>query len=115
MTQDAMGNQAKLSGLVEYQQGAIVSKEIIRKNTGTVTLFAFGKGQGLSEHTVPFDAMVYVLDGKASISISGTEHVLDKDEAIIMPANKPHSIKAKADFKMLLVMIKGPEDKGGGK
>ncbi len=113
MAQDIIGNQIKLDSLVEYQQGAIVSKEIIRKNTGTITLFAFGRGQGLSEHTVPFDAMAYVLDGKASIFISGTEHLLSKDEAIIMPANKPHSVKAKANFKMLLVMIKGPVDNKG--
>jgi quercetin dioxygenase-like cupin family protein len=89
-----------------YQQGAIVSKEIVKENTGTVTLFAFDSGQGLSEHTAPFDALVYILDGKATILISGKEYNLKKGNMIIMPANKPHSVKAEEKFKMMLVMIK---------
>ena len=95
-----------LVGLVDYQNGSVVSKEIIKKEKGTVTLFAFDKGQGLSEHTVPFDAMVYIFDGKGEVKISGKEHFLNAGEAIIMPANKPHSLKAIERFKMLLVMIK---------
>jgi quercetin dioxygenase-like cupin family protein len=95
-----------LVSLVDYQDGSVVSKEIIKKEKGTVTLFAFDKGQGLSEHTAPFDAMVYIFDGKVEIKISGKEHHLSAGETIIMPANKPHSLKAIERFKMLLVMIK---------
>ncbi len=91
---------------LKYQKDSIVSKEIIKKKTGTVTLFAFDNGQGLSEHTAPFDAMVYIVDGTAKIIISGKSHILKKDEIIIMPANKPHAVKAVKKFKMLLVMIK---------
>lgn len=103
---DIIGKQAKLNALIDYQDGSVVSKEIIRKDTGTVTLFAFGEGQGLSEHTAPFDALVYIVDGRAEITISGEKFLLGRDEAIIMPANKPHSLKAQERFKMLLVMIK---------
>lgn len=95
-----------LNGLVDYQDGSVVSKEIIKKEKGTVTLFAFDKGQGLSEHTAPFDALVYIFDGKAGISISGKAHLLKAGETIIMPADKPHSLKAIERFKMLLIMIK---------
>ncbi|MBN3039491.1 MAG: cupin domain-containing protein [Candidatus Omnitrophica bacterium] len=95
-----------LSDMVDYHEGSIVSKEIIKKESGTVTLFAFDKGQGLSEHTAPFDALVNVLDGKAEVKISGEPSVVKKDEIIIMPANKPHSVQAKERFKMLLVLIK---------
>lgn len=99
-------NAENLAGLVDYQDGSVVSKELIKKEKGTVTLFAFDKGQGLSEHTAPFDAFVYIIDGKAEISISGKAHSLAVGETIIMPANKPHSLKAAERFKMLLVMIK---------
>ena len=95
-----------LVSLVDYQDGSIVSKEVIKKEKGTVTLFAFDKGQGLSEHTAPFDALVYIFDGKAEISIAAKQHCLKAGETIIMPANKPHSLKAIDRFKMLLVMIK---------
>ncbi len=95
-----------LAGLVEYQDGAVVSKTIIKKPGGTVTIFAFAKGEGLSEHTAPFDAMVCIVDGKAAITVSGTEYNLNKGEMIIMPAGKPHSLKAVQAFKMLLIMIK---------
>ena len=91
---------------IQYQDGSVVSKEILNKPTGTITLFAFDKGQGLSEHTAPFDALVYVFDGKAEINIAGKQHNLKAGETIIMPANKPHSLKALERFKMLLVMIK---------
>ena len=96
----------KLDEFVAYQKDAIVSKEIIRKERGTITVFAFDKGQGLSEHTAPFDAFVQILDGKGRITIAGEEHFLDKNEAIVMPANKPHAVYAAEQFKMLLVMIK---------
>jgi len=95
-----------LVSLVDYQDGAVVSKEIIKKEKGTVTLFAFDKGQGLSEHTAPFDALVYVMDGLAEINIADKVHLMKKGQVIIMPANKPHALKATERFKMLLVMIK---------
>jgi quercetin dioxygenase-like cupin family protein len=95
-----------LSSLLKYQNNAVVSREIIKKTTGTVTLFAFDKGQGLSEHLAPFDVLVYIIDGSAEIVISGKPLTVKKGEMIIMPANKPHSLKATKKFKMLLVMIK---------
>lgn len=95
-----------LGSLVDYQAGSVVSKEIIRKDKGTVTLFSFDKGQGLSEHIAPFDALVHILDGKAEITIAGRAHTLEAGEAIIMPQNKAHSLKAIERFKMLLVMVK---------
>lgn len=95
-----------LSDLVRYQGNAVVSSEIIKKEAGTVTVFAFDKGQGLSEHTAPFDALVNIIDGRAEVSISGKPFTVKEGEMIIMPANKPHSLKALEKFKMLLVMIK---------
>lgn len=95
-----------LNNLVDYQGGSIVSKEIIKKDKGTVALFAFAKGQGLSEHTAPFDALVYIVDGKAEITISGKIFRLRAGEMIVMPANKPHALKAKQRFKMILVMVR---------
>jgi len=95
-----------LSDLVKYQENAVVSSEIIKKDTGTVTVFAFDKGQGLSEHTAPFDALVNVIDGKAEVTISGKLFSVKEGEMIILPANEPHSLKAVEKFKMLLVMIK---------
>ncbi|MFA4874358.1 MAG: cupin domain-containing protein [bacterium] len=92
--------------LVAYQPGAVVSREVVNKKTGTVTVFAFDKGQGLSEHTAPFDALVYVLDGLAEIAINGAPRRLSKDEMILMPANVPHAVKALERFKMMLVMIR---------
>ena len=95
-----------LSDLVKYQENAVVSSEIIKKDAGTVTVFAFDKGQGLSEHTAPFDALVNIIEGRAEVSISGKLFTVKEGEMIIMPANKPHSLKAMEKFKMLLVMIK---------
>ena len=92
--------------LIEYQKGSVVSKEILRKSAGTVTIFAFDKGEGLSEHTAPFDAVVQVVDGKAEIKISGKSYVLERGNMIIMPANEPHSIDALERFKMILTMIR---------
>ena len=96
----------KLAGLVAYQEGAVVSREIVNKPTGTVTLFAFAAGQGLSEHTAPFDAFVQVLEGEVEITISGVKHRVSTGEAITMPAGQPHALKALTRFKMLLVMIR---------
>lgn len=95
-----------LSELLQYQSDSIVSREIVKKDTGTVTLFAFDKGQGLSEHTAPFDALVSIVDGRAEITISGQPSIVKKGEIIIMPANKPHALKAARKFKMLLIMIR---------
>ena len=96
-----------LKDMIDYQEGSVVSKTIIDKQTGTVTLFAFSQGQALSEHTAPFDALVYVIDGEAEITISGTSHQLESGEMIIMPENEPHSLNASEQFKMMLVMIRG--------
>ena len=96
----------RLTDLAEYQTGSIVSRTIIDKKTGTVTFFAFEKGQGLSEHTAPFNAMVYIIDGEAEITISGKPFRLKQDEMIIMPANEPHALKAVKKFKMILTMIR---------
>jgi quercetin dioxygenase-like cupin family protein len=95
-----------LADMVAYEKDAIVSKTIIDKKTGTVTLFSFDQGQGLSEHTAPFDALVQVLDGAVEIRISGKPFNLKKGEMIIMPANEPHALKAVGQFKMLLTMIR---------
>jgi len=92
--------------LIAYAQGSVVSKQIIKKESGNVTLFAFDKGEGLSEHTAPFDAMVQVLDGKVEISIGGEPYQLEAGDSIIMPAGISHALKAVEKFKMLLTMIK---------
>jgi len=101
-----MSQVVKLIDLVNYQEGSVVSREIISKPTGTVTLFAFDTGQGLSEHTAPFDALVYLLDGEAEIVISGKALSLKEGEMVIMPANQPHALKAVKKFKMILTMIR---------
>lgn len=95
-----------LSDLVKYQENAVVSSEILKKDAGTVTVFAFDKGQGLSEHTAPFDALVNIIDGWAEVSISGKLFTVKEGEMIVMPADEPHSLKAMEKFKMLLIMIK---------
>jgi quercetin dioxygenase-like cupin family protein len=97
---------AKLAELVDYQDGSVVSREIISKKTGTVTLFAFDQGQGLSEHTAPFDALVHVFDGEAEIIISGKPLHVKEGEIVIMPADQPHALKAIKKFKMMLTMIR---------
>jgi quercetin dioxygenase-like cupin family protein len=101
-----LAHPARLADLIQYQEGAVVSRTIIDKETGTVTLFAFDEGQGLSEHTAPFDALVYALDGKVEVTISGKAVQLKKGETVIMPANEPHALKATKRFKMLLTMIR---------
>ncbi len=92
--------------MVAFQAGAIVSRTVIDKPAGTLTLFAFDRGQGLSEHTAPYDALVQVLDGEAEVTISGKDSLVKSGEIIIMPANVPHALRAVQKFKMLLVMIK---------
>jgi len=100
------GQEAKLADLVSYQADAIVSKTLVKGETGSVSIFAFDQGQELSEHTVPFDALVCVLDGEAEIRISQTAHRVRAGEAIVMPANQPHAVKALQSFKMTLSMVK---------
>jgi quercetin dioxygenase-like cupin family protein len=97
---------ANLTNLINYQDDAVVSRTIIDKPTGTVTLFAFDQNQGLSEHTAPYDALVQILEGEATITISSKPIQLKQGEATIMPANKPHALTAKTKLKMLLTMIR---------
>lgn len=104
--EDLKSEVLKVEELIDYQKGSVVSREIIRKNTGTVTIFAFDKGEGLSEHTAPFDAMVQIIDGKAEITISGHKNVLEKGDMIIMPADEPHALTALEKYKMVLTMIR---------
>ncbi len=101
-----LGQAHLVQSLVDYQTGAVVSREIINQPTGTVTIFAFDKGQQLSEHTAPFDALVIIIDGQAEIMISGCRHRLGEGEMIIMPANQPHALGAVERFKMILVMVR---------
>ena len=105
-TSKLIGRVVELAGLVEYQEGSVVSRTVIDKATGTVTLFAFDQGQGLSEHTTPFDALVHIVDGEAQITISGEPFNVKAGEMLIMPADQPHALTATQPFKMLLVMIR---------
>lgn len=101
------GSVLNLSTLIDYSEGGVISKQILKSQAGNITLFSFDKGQGLSEHTAPFDAMVQVLDGEVEIKIGGTPILVEQGETIIMPANVPHALHAVERFKMLLTMIKG--------
>jgi quercetin dioxygenase-like cupin family protein len=101
-----VGQVVRLIDLADYQEGSVVSRTIIDKKTGTVTFFAFDEGQGLSEHTAPFDAFVYVLEGEAEVVISGKPIRLRQGEMVIMPANQPHALRATKNFKMILTMIR---------
>ena len=94
------------SDIIDYQENAVVSRTIVDKNSGSVTFFAFASGQGLSEHSTPHDALVYIMDGEAEVIISKISYKLKKDEMIIMPANEPHSLSTITQFKMMLVMIR---------
>lgn len=95
-----------IKNLVNYAEKAVVSKTILKKPTGTITLFAFDKGEGLSEHTAPYEALIQVFDGEAEITIGGVAHTVSKSQSIIMPANVPHAVHAKERFKMMLTMVK---------
>ena len=97
---------AKVTDLVSYQDGSIVSREILKKPAGSVTVFAFDEGQGLSEHIAPFDVLVRVLEGEAEITISGKTHLLKGGDLILMPAQQPHALKALRRYKMVLTMIR---------
>lgn len=97
---------ATVGGLVEYQPGAVVSRILVKQPTGSVTLFAFDAGQSLSEHTVPHDALVHVLEGEAEVTVAGRPHMVPAGEAILMPAHEPHAVRAASRFKMLLTMLR---------
>lgn len=101
------GKVLNLEEMVEYSSGGVISKQVLKNPSGNITLFSFDKGQGLTEHTAPFDAVVQVLDGEAQITIGGIPNLVKKGETIIMPANVSHALQAVEQFKMLLTMIKG--------
>jgi quercetin dioxygenase-like cupin family protein len=103
---DFIGQALELQTLVDYQRSAVVSKTLIDKKVGTISLFAFDEGQGLSEHTAPYDAFVYIFDGEAVVTIAGAPHAVKKGDVIIMPAHKPHELRAVTKYKMMLVMIR---------
>jgi quercetin dioxygenase-like cupin family protein len=103
---DLAAQPVKLAELIQYQKESIVSRQIVQRKTGNVTLFAFDKEQGLSEHTAPFHALVYIVDGEAEIAISRKPHRVKSGQMILMPAGKPHALKAVKKFKMLLTMIR---------
>lgn len=98
----------RLADLVAYQEGAVVSRQVIKETGGNVTVFAFASGQGLSEHTAPFDALVHLLDGAADVTIAGTRYRLAAGDAIVLPAGRPHALDAVTPFKMVLTMIRSP-------
>lgn len=106
MSQQPTSQPFDYSALAAYQPGAVVSRTIIDKPIGTVTVFAFDTGEGLSEHTAPYDALVHVIDGEAVITIDGGDHTVAAPQAIIMPANHPHALRAAQPFKMVLTMIR---------
>lgn len=103
---ELIGKALTMGELVAYADGSVVSKTLIDKKAGTVTMFSFGAGQGLSERTVPYDAFVQIVDGEAAVTIAGTAHTVSAGQMIIMPANIPHELKAVKPFKMLLIMIR---------
>ncbi|MEK9182356.1 MAG: cupin domain-containing protein [Patescibacteria group bacterium] len=106
MSKNLSGQTISLTNLIDYQNGSVVSREILKKANGSITIFAFDESEGLSEHTAPYEAVLHVLDGEAEIKLSGKNHNLKKGEMIIMPAGEPHSVKANIRFKMLLTMIR---------
>ena len=107
MSEELKAKALEIENLVNYEKDSVVSREVIKKELGTVTFFAFDQGQGLSEHSAHFDAMVQIIDGEAEITISGVKNTVKKGEIIIMPANEPHALQAvNSPYKMILTMIK---------
>ena len=106
MKETSNSEAVNLNGMITYQRGSVVSRTLIKKQTGTVTLFAFDQGQALSEHTTPFDAIAHIIDGEAEITVSGKVSHVKAGEIILMPANEPHALKAVKKYKMLFIMIK---------
>jgi quercetin dioxygenase-like cupin family protein len=104
--EELVGKVLPVNGLIEYQEGTVASRMIVFKKTGTITLFAFDAGEGLSEHSAPYDAILTVTDGAAEVSIAGTPSTVKAGEMIILPANIPHAVQAKIRFKMTLTMIR---------
>jgi quercetin dioxygenase-like cupin family protein len=100
------GQARRMADLIDYREGSVVSRQVIKNEGGNVTLFAFDRGEGLTEHTSPFDALVYVVDGEAEVTVSGVASTLRQGDMILMPANEPHGLKAPSRFKMLLIMVK---------
>ncbi len=101
------GKVLNLEEMVEYSSGGVISKQVLKNQAGNITLFSFDQGQGLTEHTAPFDAVVHILDGEAQIIIGGNSNLVKKGESVIIPANVTHALQAVERFKMLLTMIKG--------
>jgi quercetin dioxygenase-like cupin family protein len=106
MDDDSIAKGARLAELVQYQDGSVVSRSVLKKNSGSVTLFAFAEGEGLSEHTAPFDALVYVVEGEARVAVSAAVHDVKGGELLLLPAGVPHSVKAVREFKMMLIMLR---------
>ena len=103
---DSSAQVSRLADLIQYQDAAVVSRTILKRESGSITVFAFDASQGLSEHTTPYDALVQVLDGEAEIAIAGQPHRVRQGEVILMPANRPHALKAVTRFKMVLTMLR---------
>jgi len=108
-SQGALLSPSPLASLIRPQSGSVVSRTLVKKTTGTVTLFAFDKGEGLSEHSTPHDALVQVIEGRANIVVGGNQHSVESGEALLLPANIPHALTAPEPFKMLLIMIRERE------
>jgi quercetin dioxygenase-like cupin family protein len=106
MADSIIARTVNVAGLINYQDGSVVSRTVIENSNGTVTVFAFDKDQALSEHTAPYDAIVHVLDGEVEVTISGNPNIVKAGEMIVMPANDPHALKALTPFKMMLIMVK---------
>jgi quercetin dioxygenase-like cupin family protein len=104
-----LSTPSKVVELLDYQEGSVVSRTLVKKTTGTITLFAFDKGEGLSEHSTPHDAVVEVLDGTVEITIGGVPHQVSAGEGLLLPATIPHALSAITPFKMLLTMIREPQ------
>lgn len=102
----SIDNPVQLVDVVQYQDGAVVSQTLLKENSGTVTAFAFDAGEGLSEHAAPYDALLYLLDGQATVSVSGVAHLLSAGQLIRLPANAPHAVCSHERFKMLLIMVR---------
>ena len=106
MNDDSIAQGAGLTDLVQYQDGSVVSRSVLKKDSGSVTVFAFAEGEGLSEHTAPYDALVYLAEGEARVALSGAVHDVKAGELLLLPAGVPHALKAVSEFKMMLIMLR---------
>ena len=107
--ENPLARPVELAGLVDYAPGSVVSRTVLKKSTGTLTLFAFAEGEGLSEHSSPHDAVLQVLDGRVDVKVAGDAHMVESGQALLLPANVPHALNASERFKMLLIMIREPQ------